>query len=298
MMTRLILLIVLVAPLPAGATMEVVFSIPVEELRGELRDMSPSYDYGEIRVDVWADTERDCFQSYENVRGAFYDWIHLANPFGIPGVVEIRCMARSQKEAITVITTSSARNRPPQRLWIFESSPSGDNLGLMLVNDGVGGTFVVDSGMDFSSERGWVTSVVLMDRYPERADHDETYPEWMSTRIYLLGDELRQMDLDVLAVYRIHGSEKSSFTFLVRGSENNSPTWSLKTIGSKVEEISTAKFGPRNMGASKADRIRRDMEVLDPVLRELDMLTSADDVTAVFESPIVGSYLEAFRKAR
>ncbi len=273
--------------------LQLVSSVRYEDLRGRLKNLAPNHDYGDRRVEIWADIESDCFQGTEDVLGAFGDWLDGADLPGFPGAVEIRCKTWTDERSVVVITQFGSRQRPPHHLWVFSSSSNGAHLADVLVDESIGSSLLVGYRTDFIVDRGRVTGILAFRQFPERSDREDYYPEWLSTRVYLLKQKTRRVSYDVLAAYRLRDDVSTSFALLTRGSMDGAPTWTLRIVGPRDEAPVTAKLDIGSESLSKnSNQVEPTIEAFSPVLDHIAKVTSSETAVTLFESKIVTSYLQ------
>lgn len=279
-----------------GGDLHLVSSVRYEDLRGRLKNLSPNHDYGDRRVEIWADVEGECFEGRESVIEAFGGWLDSADLPGFPTEVEFRCKPWTNGRSVVAITQYDSRQRPPHHLWVYSASFDGARLSEMLADADIGSALVVGFRLEFGFARGRVTAVLACREMPERSDGQVGYPEWLSTSVFVLGDALRRVDLDVLAAYRIDEGESTYFVLLTRGHLNGAATWNIQTVGSSIEQLEMVKLKTPLAEMTNTGQTERTLEALAPVLVRIAEVTSSANAVSLFESSIVTSHLRAYQR--
>jgi hypothetical protein len=293
-----ILGILLLLALPAvllAEDLQLVTSVPYDELRPMMRRAPAGFNFGEHQLEVWADVGSDCFGDSDDVFDVFLDWFERWGPNGFPSAVEFRCKPWREQQSIFVISQFTSRRHPPNHLSVFSANADGSKLDRMLVdNDSVGTARVVGHYMEFTLHRGRATSVVVLTEFPEQSGGDEGYPEWLSACVYLLDEETRCHYLDVVGAYR--RGEAGFRTLLLVTRDLVEPTWSLRSVASSIDVITSSR-PMRINGATRAERVQAEVEALRPVLEGVADIRAAEDTIVLFENHVLKTYMLAFKES-
>jgi hypothetical protein len=286
------------ATLVQADNLQLVASVPYDELRPMMRRVPPDYDFTGIEIEIWADVESDCFDDSDDVVDGFLDWFERWDPDAFPLAVEIRCKPWKGEQSVVVVSQFTSRWQSPTYLWIFSANRDGSELDHMLVENGsVGRILIVDHRLEFTLDRGRATSVVVFSEYPERADRNGGWPEWLSTEVHLLGDGGRRVYLDVIAAYHHGGASSEKVLVVTRDRAAGEPVWLFRSVGSSVGTIASSKPIPKMHGATRSDRLQAEVDALRPVLEEVARIRAAEDTQVVFENSVLKTLMGVYNES-
>ena len=269
---------------------ELIKSVRYEDLKGRLEVLLPRHEYGDRKVDLWANLRTDCFENFDDVEGAFNVWLNDGDLSGLPGALELRCKPWRDGNSIVVISEFSTRDKAPKRFLIYAASETGSTLKRVFFDDVAAGPMVVDHYSEFLFENGKAIGFVFLEQLPEAAGNSEYYPEWVSIRVYLFSNPPRRVDLDALAAYRIVGEKSTSLSVLCRESRDMTRTLALRRVGSDVQLVAEADAPPSAGSPGEKEGSRCALLALRPLLTALDDVRQSAGVETIFESSELTEY--------